>query len=258
MPRWDPTTYLQFAEERSRPFFDLLSRVEAGEPRLVVDLGCGPGQLTATLAERWPTATVQGVDLSEDMIERAQEHAGPRLRFSVGDVSDWQSAVPVDVLVSNAVLQWVPGHRELLRRWVAALAPSGWLAFQVPGNFHEPSHRLLHQLAVDERFARFTAQTAVPSASDATTYLADLAALGCSVQAWETTYLHVLTGPDPVFRWISGTGARPILQALPDDLRAQFEQEYRALLRQAYPPQPFGTVLPYRRVFVVGHRHPDQ
>lgn len=254
MAIWDPTTYLQFSDERSRPFFDLLARVQTTTARRVVDLGCGPGQLTATLARRWPEADVVGVDSSVAMVERAQEHATDRVSFAVADVRDWRPDPVVDVLVSNAALQWVPGHRELLPRLVAGLAPDGWLAFQVPGNFDQPSHRLLHDLAADPRFASATAGLEAPAAFDAGSYLADLHALGCTVDAWETNYLHVLSGPDPVFRWISGTGARPVLQALSENQRPEFEAEYRQLLRQAYPEQPFGTVLPYRRVFVVARR----
>ena len=204
--------------------------------------------------QRWPSAEVHGIDLSAEMVSQAQQYASDRVSITRGDIRDWRSSRPVDVLVSNATLQWVPQHRMLLPDWVASLSPAGWLALQVPGNFDEPSHRLLHLLAGDRRFAEFTAAAAAPQASDAATYLEDLAGLGCSVEAWETTYLHVLTGPDPVFDWISGTGARPMLQALPDTLRAVFEQEYRELLRHAYPERPFGTVLPYRRVFVVAQR----
>jgi trans-aconitate 2-methyltransferase len=251
MAIWDPSTYLQFSDERSRPFFDLMARVRAESPRNVVDLGCGPGQLTATLAERWPQATVTGLDSSPDMIERAGDQARPGLTFSLADARQWRPTAPVDVLVSNAALQWVPDHRQLLPRLVASLAAGGWLAVQVPGNFDEPSHRLLHELAADARFAAATAGVERPAAYDAATYLADLSGLGCRVEAWETTYLHVLTGPDPVFRWLSGTGARPVLQAMAEPLRAQFAREYGALLRQAYPAQAYGTVLPYRRVFVV-------
>jgi trans-aconitate 2-methyltransferase len=254
MVTWSPSTYLQFADERARPFVDLLARVGAEDPRVVVDLGCGPGQLTATLARRWPRARVQGLDSSPEMVERAQEHAGGRLRFAVADLRSWRPVEPVDVLVSNATLQWVPGHRDLLPRLVAAVRPGGWLAFQVPGNFDEPSHRLLHELAADSRFAAATRGVARPSSAEPTEYLADLSALGCAVDVWETTYLHVLTGPDPVFRWISGTGARPVLQSLDETQRAEFETEYRARLAVAYAAAPFGTVLPFRRIFAVAHR----
>jgi trans-aconitate 2-methyltransferase len=251
---WDPVTYLEFADERSRPFVDLLSRLAATEPKVVVDLGCGPGQLTALLADRWLNAQIVGLDSSPEMIMQAAQLAGPRLRFQLQDLRDWQPETSVDVIISNATLQWVPRHRELLPSLVSLLSPDGWLAFQVPGNFDEPSHRLLRQLAADPRFAPLLAEVTWPAAADAASYLDDLASLGCSVDAWETTYLHVLSGPNPVFRWISGTGARPILQALPEDQRGQFVSEYQELLNRAYPTRSYGTVLPFRRIFVVARR----
>jgi trans-aconitate 2-methyltransferase len=247
-------TYLQFADERARPFADLVGQVRADEPARVVDLGCGPGQLTASLADRWPEATVLGIDSSSEMIERARGYAGSRLSFVVQDLRSWRPARPVDVILSNATLQWVPNHRGLLPRLVEALTPGGWLAFQVPGNFTEPSHVLLDRLADDPQFAEFTADRERPAGFDPAAYADDLHQLGCEVNAWETTYLHVLTGPDPVFRWICSTGARPVLQALPEEVREVFVAEYKAALARAYPPRSYGTLLPFRRVFVVARR----
>lgn len=248
---WDPERYLVYADERGRPFTDLVARVGAAEPRQVVDIGCGPGNLTALLPRRWPRADVLGVDSSTEMIEKARAADLPGVRFEVGDVRSWRPADPVDVLISNATLQWVPGHLDLLPGLVAQVAPGGWFAFQVPGNFGEPSHVLLHELAATPRFSSFVQAVARPDAHDPETYLEALTRLGCVVDAWETTYLHVLTGTDPVFTWISGTGARPTLQALPDELREEFEREYKRRLRDAYPTRERGTVLPFRRVFVV-------
>lgn len=248
---WDPERYLTFGDERGRPFVDLLARVGATEVSRVVDLGCGPGNLTAILRQRWPAAGVVGVDSSPEMVGRAREAGIEGVRFEVGDLRAWQADRPVDVLVSNATLQWVPDHLALLPGLVAQVAPGGWLAFQVPGNFAEPSHALLHELAAEERFREYVAGAARPAAHDPGVYLDALLDLGCRVDAWETTYLHVLTGDDAVFTWVSGTGARPVLQALPEALRADFEAEYKRRLREAYPPGPHGTVLPFRRVFVV-------
>ncbi|GAA3802004.1 methyltransferase domain-containing protein [Nocardioides panacisoli] len=281
--RWDPERYLAYADERGRPFVELLARVRAEEPERVVDLGCGPGNLTALLRRRWPEADVLGVDSSAEMIERARQDVDG-VRFEVGDLREWAgltrgldtpSLVPrddystaglVDVLVSNATLQWVPGHLELLPALVAKVRPGGTFAFQVPGNFGEPSHTIRDELAAEapyaeglETVARATSSTtgggvATPSAHDAATYLRALTALGCEVDAWETTYLHVLHGADPVFTWVSGTGARPTLQALPDDLRPAFEDEFKRRLRAAYPDDGHGVVLPFRRVFLVAVR----
>jgi trans-aconitate 2-methyltransferase len=146
----------------------------------------------------------------------------------------------------------VPGHLELLPALLAAVAPGGWLAFQVPGNFAEPSHTIRTELASEPPYADHTSDVAVPSSHDPAAYYDALSALGATVDAWETTYLHVLRGPDPVFTWVSGTGARPTLQALPSDLRPSFEAEFRRRLSAAYPVRDDGTVLlPFRRVFVV-------
>jgi trans-aconitate 2-methyltransferase len=253
---WDPQQYLRYADERGRPFLDLTARVGAGSPATVVDLGSGPGTLTALLAERWPEADVTGVDSSPEMVARAASLTAPRLHFEVGDVRDWAAgpAGEVDVLVANATYQWVPGHLELLPRLVDRLSAGGWLAFQVPGNHDAPSHALLHRLAEDARFAPYTQGVARPHSHDPQVYAEVLRDLGLAVDAWETTYLHLLPGEDPVFEWISATGARPVLAALPEQLRAEFVSEYKALLREAYPRGPHGTTLPFRRIFVVGHR----
>ncbi|SDR92395.1 methyltransferase domain-containing protein [Microlunatus soli] len=263
MPTWDPTHYLQYADQRGRPFFELVDRVAAVDPRSVVDLGCGPGEQTATLTRRWPQAAVHGIDSSPEMIDSARQHAGPRLRFTVGDLRDFDPATigdehaaehGVDVIISNATLQWVDQHRTVLPGLVAALRPGGWLAFQVPGNQNEPSHTLLHRLGQDPRFAAYCGGIDRRVMPPAATYLSDLSALGCAVDAWETTYLHLLAGEDAVFNWVSGTGARPYLQALPDDLRRDFVADYKELLREAYPVHDYGTVLPFRRIFAVAHK----
>jgi trans-aconitate 2-methyltransferase len=255
MATWDPNRYLGFADERSRPFVELVSRIELADPRRIVDLGCGPGHLTPVLRSRWPSAAIVGVDSSPEMIGRAvADSDDPGMSYVEADLRDWVAAAPVDLVVSNAALQWVPGHLGLLPRLADQVAPDGVFAFSVPGNFDEPSHRLLDELAASEPFAAYTGDRDRPASHDAATYLGVLAGLGWAVDAWETTYLHVLTGADPVYHWIAGTGARPVLQALPDELRDDFVREFKARLRTAYPANPWGTVLPFRRIFVVARR----
>lgn len=248
---WDPEQYLTYSDQRGRPFVELVARIGAEAPADVVDLGCGPGTLTALLAERWPDARITGLDSSPAMIDSALERGDERIRFQLADLQDWRPARPVDVLISNATLQWVPGHLELLPRLLDAVRPGGWLAFQVPGNFDEPSHTIRRELAAEPAYAEHTRDVAVPSSHDPATYLDALAAQGCEVDAWETTYQHVLEGDDPVFEWVSGTGARPTLQALPSELREDFEAEFRRRLHEAYPPRASGVVLAFRRIFVV-------
>ncbi len=249
---WDPGQYLKYADERGRPFAELIARIPVQDPGYVVDLGCGPGSLTARLLERWPDAVVEGVDSSPEMIEKARATGvASMLDFHLADMRHWQPHRPVDVLISNAALQWVPGHLGLLPKLVGTLAPGGWFAFQVPGNFEQASHRILRDLAADRRWG--LGEIEFPSSSEPIDYADALAAVGCHVDVWETTYLHVLPGPDPVFEWISGTGARPVLTALGAQVRADFVAVFKARLRAAYPRRDYGTVLPFRRIFAVAH-----
>jgi trans-aconitate 2-methyltransferase len=254
---WDPGEYSRFGDERSRPFFDLVGRVGAEAPAVVADLGCGPGTLTAALARRWPRAEVRGIDSSAEMVEaaRALPDAGPRLSFALGDVRDWKPDGRVDVIVSSAVLQWVPDHLDVVARWAGFLPAGGWLAFQVPGNFDQPSHRVLGELAGSDRWRPLLADVRLNrQATDPAEYLDVLAGAGCEADVWETTYLHVLHGDDPVADWMHGTGMRPVLAVLPPDQAAEFLAEYRALMREAYPAASYGTVFPFRRVFAVAVR----
>jgi trans-aconitate 2-methyltransferase len=254
---WDAGQYLRFGGERSRPFFDLIARVGAADPGYVADLGCGPGNLTAVLAQRWPNATVVGVDNSSEMIATATRDVPPdlaNLAFQIGDVRDWRPARPVDVLVCNAVLQWVPDHQQLLLNWADLLAPGGWLAFQLPGNFDQPSHAIVRELAQSPRWRGLLADAQLNrQAEDPADYLELLARPGFEVDAWETSYLHVLPGRDPVLEWTKGTTLRPVLAVLDPEQAAAFVGEYAERLGQVYKPHSFGTIFPFRRVFTVVH-----
>lgn len=249
---WDPDKYLDYAGLRARPFHDLVSRIGASTPRRVADLGCGPGNLTVSLRTRWPSAVLECGDNSPEMVEAARARG---LDAALLDVRDWTPAPDTDVVVSNAVLQWVPDHDVLLRRWAAALPPGAWLAVQVPGNFNAPSHVLTRELAASSAWASRLAEVvlreddAVSTPSEYANLLSDA---GCAVDAWETTYVQPLHGPSPVLEWITGTALRPIRAALPDAEWERFRAELAPLLSKAYPPRPDGTTwFEFRRVFFV-------
>ena len=245
---WDPAAYLAFDDHRARPFHDLLNRVSVRTPRRVVDLGCGPGTRTAELRGRWPDARIEGVDSSAEMVAAARERGVDARR---GDVADWAPDRDTDVVVSNAVLHWVPTHRELLPQWVAALPPGAELAFQVPGNYGAPSHAEFRALLDEPRWAGRVVARGEEVVATPAEYAALLTATGAEVDAWETTYLHRLTGPDPVLTWIGSTALRLVRDALGADFPA-FRAELAPRLRAAYPAQPDGTTwFPFRRIFAV-------
>ncbi|MGI8768881.1 MAG: methyltransferase domain-containing protein [Propionibacteriaceae bacterium] len=254
MVTWDPHKYLAFADERGRPFNDLIARV-LNPPSTIVDLGCGPGQLSSVLLDRWPAASVLGVDSSPEMIDRAnRDDVDPRTSYLLADVSSWRPDAPVDLIVSNAVFQWVPDQLTVIPQLREHVSADGTLAFGVPNNFSGPSHTLLRELAGREPYAGQLRDELRAEGTDAQTYLRLLADPAWSLDVWTTTYCHILSGPDAVFSWMSGTGARPVLDALPEGLLARFSAEYADALNQAYPQRDFGTVLPFERVFVVARR----
>lgn len=249
---WDPDVYLAFADHRARPFYDLVARVGAEQPRRVVDLGCGAGNLTLQLVRRWPDAAIEALDNSPEMVAAAKERG---IDATVADLRSWKPRGDTDVVLSNAALHWVPEHPELLVRWAGELAPGSWIAVQLPGNFETPSHAAVRAVARREHFAKalrdvpFRVGAVVQSPPH---YAELLIEAGCNVDAWETTYLHQLTGDHPVLDWISGTALLPVHEQLSEEDWQAFRQELIPLLADAYPPRPDGTTFfPFRRVFVV-------
>lgn len=250
---WDPTLYLAYDDHRSRPFHDLVARIGATNPRRIVDVGCGPGHLTTLLAARWPDARIEAFDSSPDMVEAALSRG---IDARQADVVDWMPEPDTDVVVTNAVLQWVPGHQQLLTRWAAALPAGGWLAMQVPGNFGAASHTLARAVVASRPGWRAAVTLRDDQAvDDPGTYAQLLTDTGARVDAWETTYHQRLTGEDPVLAWMSGTALRPVADALDPLDYAEFRTVLAGRLREAYPTAPDGaTWFAFRRIFVVAHK----
>jgi trans-aconitate 2-methyltransferase len=254
---WDPTQYARFARERARPFHDLLAQVTLAHVKQAADLGCGPGELTRTLVERWPDASVAGVDSSTEMLARAQAHVLPgRLRFEQADMTGWTSPVPLDLIVSNAAIQWVSGHERVLAHWAAMLAPGGALAVQIPYRFHSLAQDALDAAAQDRRWAPRLRGVGLSrdSVHSLNWYVRRLQELGLDVNAWKTTYHHLLTGENPVLEWFKGSALRPLLARLAPDEVPAFLHEAGWRLRMAYPTRHGVTALPFTRLFFVATR----
>ncbi len=254
---WNPEQYLKFSIERARPASDLLAQVRAENARLIVDLGCGTGLLAKTLAERWPGARVIGLDSSAEMLQQARGLAIPgRLEFVCANIADWTCAERVDLVVSNAALHWLSNHARLLANIAALLSPGGTLAVQMPNNLRAASHLAIYELAAEKRFADKLAGIGLhrDSVWPISRYVERLHELGMTVNAWETTYVHVLTGQNPVLEWLRGTALRPLLAALEQDEAAEFERQLALRLAAAYPERAGVTLFPMSRIFFVATR----
>ena len=248
---WNPETYLQFAGPRTRPAADLLARVPLMAPARVIDLGCGPGNSTALLATRWPRARLEGLDSSQAMLDEARASGVPAY-WVLADLAAWSPVVPYDVIYSNATFQWLRDQDRLLPRLMGHVLPGGVFAFQVPVNFHAPSHALMREVAADPRWADRLAAIHGVGFHTAEGYYDLLQPHARTLDIWETSYLHVLEGEDAVYRWVSGTGLRPYLDALDGAAREEFIRVYKQRLNQAYPRRADGsTLLPFQRLFVV-------
>ena len=249
---WNPDQYLKFAAPRFRPAMDLLAGISLAAPKTVYDLGCGAGNVTRMIAERWPGAVVTGVDDSAEMLKKAEQEM-PGVKWLQQGLAEWQPAGPADVIYSNAALHWLPAHEKLFPELVAHLAPGGVLAVQMPRNFNAPSHTLITDTMLSERwrakFANFTMRT---PATGPEWYYDLLAPLAKRLDIWETEYLQALEGKDPVKEFTKGTWLRQFLDALPESDRDAFEEDYAARTRIAYPQRADGrTLFPFRRLFIV-------
>lgn len=253
--KWDPSQYLAFADLRLRPALDLLARTPGETPKLVVDLGCGPGNLTPHLKARWPAARVVGVDASAEMLAKARL-AVPGAEFVQADVAAWRPDRAPDVLYSNAALHWLDRHEELFPRLLDLLAPGGALAVQMPRNHGAPSHTEIVATVQEGPWRARLEPLLRPSPTHPPAAYYDLLApRAARLDVWETEYLQVLEGADPVKEFTKGSALKPFLDALQGAERDGFEAAYAARLRRAYPPQADGrTLFPFRRLFLIATR----
>ena len=254
---WDADQYLKFEAERTRPAADLLARVPLTQVRRCIDLGCGPGNSTQLIPDRFPDAVVTGLDNSPGMLAKARRRLGG-LTFEKADISTWWPGERFDLIFANDVLQWLPHQQRILTRLVSFLHHGGCLAVQVPNSADDPSRRLMEDVASDGPWAgKLSAASVTEEGSGAIDrYYASLQGTGCTFDLWETTYLHPLAGPEAVVEWFKGSELRPYLHLLADEERHEFLNRYRAEIAKAYPAQEDGKVLlRLQRVFIVATRN---
>lgn len=254
---WSARQYVAFEDERTRPARDLLAAIPPVDARLAIDIGCGPGNSTQLLVERFANATVRGLDSSADMIEAARQRL-PQVRFDTADIDTWNEPGPFDVIFANAVLQWLPDHATLLPALASRLTQGGSLAIQMPDNLNEPSHRLMREVAADGPWVSKLAdaagqRTEMASASD---YYSMLRPHCARVDVWRTTYHHPLAGgASGVVEWFKGSGLRPFLDPLDEAEKAHYLKQYQTAIERAYPALADGSVLlPFPRLFIVATR----
>jgi trans-aconitate 2-methyltransferase len=253
---WNAGQYLKFEDERTRPAADLMRRIPSAEIRNAVDVGCGPGNSTELIVNRYPNARVLGLDNSPSMLAKARVRL-PEVRFQEQDVATWKPDERYDLIFANAVLQWLPNHPRLLAHLVSRLEAGGCLAVQMPNNLHEPSHRLMEEVAREGPWARVLASAAqareeIGSFED---YYSWLRQIGCSVDMWQTTYVHPLADAGAIVEWFKSTGLKPYLDPLPEDERSEYLRRYRAEIEKAYPAQQDGKVLlRFPRLFFIAQR----
>ncbi len=253
--QWDPTQYLRYSGERLRPAIDLLGRIDAQNPARVVDVGCGAGNVTTIMKQRWPGADVSGIDGSAEMLERAHK-AAPDCTFELADCGTWVPAAAPDVIYSNAALHWLGEHETLMPRLLGLLAPGGTLAVQMPGMHNAKLRTLIYDVAKEGPWAETLKNVSTARAIlEPGEYWDMLRPLCADLDMWETTYMHALQGDDAAVQWATGTSLKPILDALTPDLRAQYLAAYSAAMRPHYPRRADGTtLLPFRRVFFIAKR----
>lgn len=253
--RWNPAIYLKFAGERLRPALDLVARIDMDAPGAIIDLGCGAGNVTQLLAERWPGSVVTGVDSSAEMLAEARARQ-PDLGWIEADLAAWSPERPVDVLFSNAALHWLDDHQALFPRLAQGLRPGGILAVQMPRNHDQPSHQAMIAAAeAGPWYDRLRPHLRTRPVASPDVYADILSPVSSFMDIWETVYWHVLEGDNPVVEWTKGTALRPLLGALDGDERTAFLDEYAARVERAYPRRDDGTTLfPFRRLFMVAKR----
>ena len=255
---WNPEQYLKFSNQRLRPALELLERIQIKSPQVIYDLGCGSGDIARIMSERWSSATVYGLDSSDEMLKKAATDKS-RVKWVKDNISNWSANEPIDIIYSNSALHWLTQHDRVFPKLLGMLTKGGCLAVQMPLSWGMPSHRLMRETLANggvngkplgtEELRKAIARKWV---EDKEFYYEIISKQATQIDIWETEYLHILEGEDPVLEWVRGTGLRPILNTLKDEEKEIFLSEYRKRLREAYPVIANNrTLFPFRRLFIV-------
>ncbi|WP_112832632.1 trans-aconitate 2-methyltransferase [Ensifer sp.] len=250
---WSASQYLKFEDERTRPARDLLAQVPDLPSGPAFDLGCGPGNSTELIHQRFPDATLSGLDSDDNMLLAAAKRL-PGLTFEKADLATWAPPKGASLFYGNAVFQWLPNHLDILERLTASLAPGGTLAVQMPDNVDQATHLLMEETARSAAFAdafagRTIRRNPLPAPS---AYVERLSKHAAHIEVWHTIYYHRLANAEAIVEWVKGTGLRPYLDALPPERRDAFSSAYTDRIREAYPALSDGRVLlRFPRFFVV-------
>jgi trans-aconitate 2-methyltransferase len=259
--KWDANLYLKFADARMRPALDLMARLDpangARPGHAIYDLGCGAGNISRILAERFPDSPIIGVDSSEDMLTKARSQtADKRVTFEKGDLAHFKPSTPPSILYSNAAYQWLPGHIDMFPGLLKTLPSGGQLAIQMPRNLDAPSHALMRTAAEAGPWRdKLKNVGGVIRVEEPSQYYDRLKPLCADLDIWESIFQQVLTGKDPVAQYTSSTGLRPYLEALSPEEGKAFYECYAGMIAKAYPTRADGiTLFPFRRMFIVARR----
>ncbi len=252
---WDPNHYLSFDKHRLRPALDLISHIQVAEPDSIVDLGCGPGNITSILQDRWSEASVTGIDSSQEMLDKAHAH-NPNILWKQADLKHWDADSAVDLLFSNAALHWLEDHGRLFPELLGNVVPGGTVAIQMPRNWQAASHASINEVIVEGPWKELLEPEILLEPSHSPEFYYDiLAPLTDELTIWETDYIQVLEGENPVAEFVKGSWLQRFLQILEEPFRSEFETAYREKILNAYPKQADGkTLFPFKRLFILAQK----
>lgn len=253
---WSSQEYLRFKNERTQPAIDLVNKIPMTNPKSIIDIGCGPANSTNVLHERFYNAKILGIDNSEDMINTAREEY-PQIEFMLCDAGKELNVINerFDIVFSNACIQWILDHKNLLKSMMNLLNEDGFMAVQIPMNYDEPIHKIIGTLAESEKWKDKFDNPRIFYNLTPSEYYDLLSEISYDFNIWNTTYFHRMTSHQSIMDWYKGTGLRPYLNALNYVDRANFEYDVLDEIIKEYPAQKNGEIIfKFPRLFFIAKK----